>query len=247
MATLNILNRFTPKVYFSEKTTKTHIVLHHTAGSSVQGAIDTWLKAKTKVGTHYIISRSGEASQVIPIENWSYSLGLKQGVWAHRMDWERNGVTIELVALGGLKWSGKNWVSWANTIVPNNEVEVLVNPFRGYAAYHAYTAAQIDSLNKLLENISAQTGIVLRAGDMDAFFSERTADFSPKKPTDFKAVKTIFTHVNFRPAGDKQDCYPSRLLTKMLGTYAEKKKRTLNPQPQASSPQVQQSIKKSKT
>lgn len=77
-----IKHNFPETQYICEKTTKTQIVLHHTAsGTSVNGDISWWRSNPERVATAFIIDREGIAHQLFDDEYWAYHLGLKQKVF----------------------------------------------------------------------------------------------------------------------------------------------------------------------
>lgn len=210
------IRRDIKNIYNNEKTTKSHIILHHTAGRDSYGAIQTWLKRTDKVGAHFIIDRDGTVTQVVPEEYWCWSLGLDAGVWTHRRDWERKALAIELVAFGGLENRGGKWFTYTNNVIQEHEVELV--DYRGYKAYQAYTQAQMDSLWELMWYLGQRHNIPIKTGGTAGFFDYRT-DFERVSPESLYTQKTVFTHVNFRREKQKQDCYPSQRLIRLLSSF----------------------------
>lgn len=216
---MKINKQISPSLYVHERTVKRHIVLHHTAGGTMQGALATWLKSGRQVGTHFIIDRDGTITQVVPVRNWIFSLGLNVMKWKHRREWERQAVSVELVAFGGLTEKDGKWTNWTGKAVPQSEVELV--DFRGYKAYHAYTQAQIDSLGALMDYLCA-TLKISPSIDVQDFCGDKVEELAKIEPNQSK--HNVFTHANFRGAREKQDCYPSRLLLDFLAGYKPSKK-----------------------
>lgn len=216
-----ISQQLSPSIYYKDTTKKTHIILHHTAGTNSASALQTWItiaKKNPAIGAHFLIDRNGEVTQCIPLDKWSYSLGLAG--YTYRSAWEKQAVTIEIVSAGKIDVDGKTW--WGGK-VNASEVELLAESFRGSKYYHSYTEAQMIALEKLLSFISEQTGIQLKTGELTTFFDYQAPTLKKKKPENYTAEKTIFTHVNFRTEGDKQDCYPSVKLKNLLRKFEKKK------------------------
>lgn len=220
---MNIIQKITP-CYYSEKTDKTHILLHHTAGGNISGALDTWAKNKNgKVGAHFVIGRAGEIVQAIPLDNWAYTLGLqKDDNWRYKSLWEKGAISIELVNWGFLAHTNTGWKSYAGTTINSAEVIQLEKPFRGYNAYQDYTAAQIKALGDLLLYIQNTKNIPLRVENVNSFFDNKIQFYRNLSPESLGDKQTIFTHVNFRSTG-KWDCFPSPGLIALLREIEKKK------------------------
>lgn len=220
---MNLQTNISP-IFYAEKTSKTHILLHHTAGGNVSGALDTWIKNKIgKVGAHFLIGRDGTITQTIPLDNWAYTLGLTKGDnWKYKSLWEKGAISIELVAYGGLTHKNGAWKSWANNTIDNSEVLTLDKPFRGFSAYQEYTDAQMSSLSELFLYIKAKKNIPIRVGEVATFFDNKIQSYHNVSPEALCDMQTIFTHVNFRSEG-KWDCFPSPKLISLLHSIEKKK------------------------
>lgn len=220
---MNLITKILP-IFYADKTTKTHILLHHTAGGNVSGALDTWVKTQNaKVGAHFVIDRDGTITQAIPLENWAYSLGLaKADNWKYKSLWEKGAIAIELVAYGGLTNKSGTWRSWANNVIPPTEIVTLDKPFRQFTTYHEYTDAQMLSLAQLLLHIKSKKNIPIRVGEVHTFFDNKIAHYHNISPDALGDTQTIFTHVNFRSDG-KWDCFPSPKLISLLHSIEKKK------------------------
>lgn len=209
---MNIEKNFLPaNQYMGEQPKKKIIILHHTAGASIESALATWKSKPERVGTHFIIGRNGRLVQCIPDNNWAYALGLTSFV--HKEKWESEAIQIEMVSMGYLVPAANNkWKSYVGSIIPENEVSRT--PYRTFGAWHKYTEAQIQTLKELLLYLKTHFNIPLKVGSTNLFFNDMRSQLKNISPDAIISSKTIFTHTNFRT--DKTDCFPQIELVQML-------------------------------
>lgn len=187
---------------------KVQIYLHHTAGGSVEGALQHWKTTKQKVSTHYIIDKDGTLYEVVSPYFSCYHLGIRERL-AIKPDLISIG--IELVAWGGLKKKGNDYYAWPNNYssqkIREQDVYTLTTPFRGFTYYDNYTVAQLDTLFKLLRIL------------MHRFHIKMTMGYSPNsfeylERVMYKLPSGVYSHSNVRK--DKQDVFPHYGLINML-------------------------------
>ena len=199
--------------YNADNTKKEIIILHHTAGRTIDDALNYWKQNADKVATHFIIGRDGEVVQCIPDEKWAYALGIKTATFPFRLQWEGAAFQIELCALGFLTEKGGKFYAYTGDEIPESEISHI--NYRGYKAYHKYTDAQLNSLRELLQHLSQKFNIPLLVGDIGKFCDNLIDEISKYFPSQVRVQgKTIFTHTNFR--ADKTDCFPQPELLAML-------------------------------
>jgi N-acetyl-anhydromuramyl-L-alanine amidase AmpD len=188
--------------YFKEKQFKNQIVIHHTAGSGeANNVLHGWNFTPIKVGTAFIIDKDGEVVKTFEPEYWAYHLGLKT---ASNEKLNKNSIGIEICNWGQLiKKSDGKFYHYLNKEVPENEV-VQIAKFRGFEYYHKYNDAQIESLRKLLLELSATFGIN----------KQYNGDMWDISPLALAGKNGIYTHVSYR--SDKNDCSPQFNLIQML-------------------------------
>ena len=198
--------------YIKEKSLKTAILLHHTAGGHRPDfTIDGWNKDTLgRIATHYVIGGisttdensdfDGKIYKCFDEEYYSYHLGIK----GNNNRFDKCSIGIEICNYGYLKKVGDNFINYVNKIVPNNQVVDLGYSFKGYRYWHKYSDKQIESLKFLIQDISKRHKIPIT--EVSFSFLENVL-----KQND---IKGIFTHVNFRQ--DKWDCSPQPNLIKML-------------------------------
>lgn len=217
---MNIVQHLLPAdQYLPSRTTKKHIVLHHTAGSSNPLlVVDTWNADPSRVATPYVVggkSTSGDGKydgvvvKAFDPEWDAYHLGSIDGNPEHIT---RTSFGIEICNWGYLTQDGDRFLTYTKKAVPADQVCDLGFEFRGYRYWHAYTDAQIASLRDLLvaliKNRFKWTYEVKSWG-------ASSFDYAPA----VFAKHTISTHTNFRR--DKWDCSPQPKLLSMLNDLNE--------------------------
>lgn len=188
---------------------KTRIILHHTAGTTAEGAARWWAQTPERVGTPYIIDRDGTIYQLFDDKCWAYHLGASY--WPA----EAYCVPIEIVAAGQLIKEADGhyfYPLWPNKRsgrkIDPTEVDVLKTPYMGYSAYHKYSPEQIDSVIKLMAYLMYKYPSIKVQPDFDQSFNI----YNPKKVRDNSPG--IYTHSVFRSW--KVDVYPMAELVKRI-------------------------------
>lgn len=188
--------------YFKTKHTKTQIVLHHTAGGpNGDNVLHGWNFNPERIGTAYIIDGDGKVIKAFEPEFWAYHLGLKT---ASNEALNKSSIGIEVCNWGQLikKPDGK-FYNYINKEVPPSEV-VQIKKFRGFEFYHKYNDAQIESLRKLILELSAKFAIN----------TEYNGDMWDISQNALNGKNGIYTHVSYR--ADKNDMSPQFNLIQML-------------------------------
>lgn len=193
---------FSEDQYYKVETSKKQIVLHHTAsGRGSDGDYKHWLNNSERVATCVIIDRDGLCNQLYESKYWGHHIGLKS---ANNIRLNQGSVGVEIDAWGGLTHKNGVWTSYTGAIVPDNEVVLYPDQFKGFSAFHKYTDEQIESLRKLLVFWTNKYGIPKTYNSDMWNVSERAINGQPG----------IWTHVSYR--SDKSDCHPQAELKQML-------------------------------
>jgi hypothetical protein len=198
--------------YVKEKTLKTSVVFHHTAGGHRPDfTIDGWNKDTLgRIATQYVIGGisitdgnsdfDGKIYKCFEEENYAFHLGIK----GNNNRFDKCSIGIEICNYGYLKKVGDNYINYVNKLVPSNQVVDLGYSFKGYRYWHKYSDKQIASLKFLLQDISKRHNIPIT--QVSFSFLENVLKQNE--------IKGVFTHVNFRQ--DKWDCSPQPNLVNML-------------------------------
>ena len=221
--------------YYSKKTQKNTIWLHHTAGGSrPDWTIGGWEKdyqkdengnavldengnQKTlKVGTHFVIGRKssstnesiwdGKVLKAIDDKFWAYHLGIN-GSKSEELN--SKSITIEICNYGPLTLGKDNiFYNYVNKPIDNENVVELEKPFRGYKYWEKYTDSQLESLKKLITYLQNKWKIEIETG----IYDEDWFNYDEKWLT----TGGLRTHSQVRR--DKFDLFPQPELIKMLNS-----------------------------
>jgi N-acetyl-anhydromuramyl-L-alanine amidase AmpD len=208
--------------YVAEETSKKQIYLHHTAGNSNPLQTYKWWESNTeRVATCVVIGglpdktnswEDGEIVQGFSSKNWAWHLGLKEKTFfkfqVPYMSLDRISIGVEICNWGQLTEKDGQFYSYVNSVVPVDQVCELETPFRGFKYYHAYTDAQIESVQQLLLLWREKYGIPLT-------YNEDIWDVTTRA---LKGESGIFTHNSVRL--DKKDISPQPKMIAMLKSVA---------------------------
>lgn len=210
--------------YIQTATTKTQIVLHHTAGnSSGVNTIRHWNSdSRGRIATCVVISGKGtsnsydgEICQAFSSRYWAYHLGIKPEIFAsknviyQRLD--KLSIGIEICNWGYLTKKGDKFFNYVNREVAKEDVCELDVPYKNHKYYHAYTDAQIESVRQLLVYWNEIYGIPLDYNETDLWDVSENA---------LKGVAGIYTHNSYRY--DKCDISPQPKMIEMLKNLKNK-------------------------
>jgi N-acetyl-anhydromuramyl-L-alanine amidase AmpD len=199
-------NGLTKNQYYAAKYPKKYLFLHHTAGRSVEDAIEWWNSAPDHVSTAYIIGRTGRIFECFPPEYWAYALGLKGGTTI-----EKASIQVELVAWGSLQERSGRFYSYAKTEVPKAEVVEFKDLYRGKQYYQGYTPEQLKALEFLIPHILDQFSLKVQDNDDLYNFHQFRPDWQ-KNP-----IPGIWSHTTVRR--DKSDIIPQKELMDLVRSY----------------------------
>lgn len=190
--------------YFTESQPKRQIVGHHTAGGDiVQNVVYGWQTNAEKVGTAYIIDRSGQPFKTFDDAAWAWHLGMKH---PRNTIANQQSIGIELTNWGFLTKIGTKFYNYVNREVPQNEVITYSIPFKGCIYFQAYTPAQIAAFKEIILMLADKYNIPTHYQGYDNLFK-----LSNKA---IRGEKGVFTHNSYR--ADKTDLHPQPEIITML-------------------------------
>jgi N-acetyl-anhydromuramyl-L-alanine amidase AmpD len=189
--------------YLTQEYEKKSIFIHHTAGRTAMGAWGWWNTTPDRVGTPYIIDRDGTIIECFDPKMWAFHLGVPHDDNYH----EKYSVNIEIAACGRLyheEGEYRFYPIYPNklqyTVIPDSEVYVFKDEWRGQKYFHKYTKAQLDSLAWLLKKICLEDFPSIKVNPViDDFY-----EFNEEVLTDH--LGGIWSHSTVRK--DKDDIYP---------------------------------------
>lgn len=207
--------------YIQEAVKKTQIVLHHTAGnSSGVNVVNDWNKdSRGRIATAFVISGKGQKNtfdgeivQAFSSRFWAYHLGVKTDVFKSRkLAWKNLdalSIGIEICNWGALDFENGKYLTYVDSVVKNEDVCTLDEPFKGKIHWHNYTDAQIEAVRTLLVYLQ------------DTYNIDLTYNYDQLFTVTDKALKGengLYTHNSYRK--DKVDIYPHPKMIEMLKSF----------------------------
>lgn len=187
--------------FYSEKTNKKRIIIHHTAGGSAKSSINWWNQKPDRVGTPYLIDRDGTIYEVFNPEFWAYGLGINNSKF------EKESIQIELCNWGWLQqMNGKFYTATPTPKELSKESVVSYKEkHRGFFNFEKYTPQQIESLIWLIDDLNKRFKIGVN-NDVEKFWHY-----------DINSSKKIISHTTVRK--DKSDIHPQFELIKAIYDY----------------------------
>ncbi len=225
--------RLPPTEHFPPVKEKTGIALHHTVGGSARSTFEWWAKNGSHtgrprmVGTAYLIDHDGTIYEVFDPSAWAFQFGVE---WtpAHRIDFEKRFIGIELASEGGLIEVEGNLYAF-DRICPQtwkrrNEAFDYGKPYRGYRYFDAYEPKQVASLIGLMDHLLTQFDIPRRMPDRPfAYYGDWLYEF-----------EGVIGHAMVRR--DKSDPAPDDALWDRIITELGVTPVTISPMPKAGRP-----------
>lgn len=198
--------------FYPEVKEKSMVFLHHTAGTTADGAISWWNQTPEKVGTAYVVERDGTIYEVFDPAKWGYHLGVKGDD-----DFiEKNSIGIEIVAAGILFKEPDGFYSYP--LYPNKVKKIKIpdtdvwdmgdKGWRGTRYFHAYSDAQVTAVIDLVNQLVSDFKIEVDPSWKNSKFYEFNADIAAKH------LPGIWSHTSVRK--DKNDIVPYQPFLKKL-------------------------------
>jgi len=225
----NILDKivqidFPKDQYYQEETKKTMIFLHHTVSprNSAQNVAVWWASNREHVSTQIVLNGDGIPYQLYSSKFWSYHLGSDSQIFrTHGVPYknlDKISIAVEICSWGCLvqdtdkKWYPVKYDSKLKKVVPykgagvipNDQVHVFDEPFRGMTGFHKYSTEQIETLKELLIYWGDRWSIPL---DYHPEMWDVSVDC-------LKGTPGIWSHTSVR--SDKSDIFPQPEMVTML-------------------------------
>jgi len=208
--------------FMADRTAKTGIVVHHTAGGPNAANVisGSWENDRTKTGgklavaTSFVIggpmssnpAMDGQIYMAFPDENWAHHLGTTR---ANNVQLNRQTIGIEICNWGPItKTKDGKFITYVGSELAPEHVYQLSQPFRGFTWYHEYSDKQIASTRALILALATKWGI-----NPKKVWNRQSFELSD---TALTGGAGIWTHTNYR--SDKFDISPSPKMIAMLNT-----------------------------
>jgi len=126
-----------------------YLIMHYTAGTTLEGAVNWFKKDEARASAHLVIGRDGKIVQMVPFNKKAWHAG--RSAWGNLEGMNQYSIGIELVNAGKLrKRSDGKWVNWANNVIPDHEVtEATHRSESTLSGWHEYTQEQLDAAIKV--------------------------------------------------------------------------------------------------
>ena len=137
-----------------------YVVLHYTAGSSLESSVESLCTRKPKgnASAHIVIGRDGRIVQLAPFDAVTWHAGISQ--WAGLDGLNQCAIGIEMDNAGLLHREGERFVSWFGKTFPESDVVQAAHRFGGAVQpWHAFPQAQIERALELCELLVAHYGL----------------------------------------------------------------------------------------
>ncbi len=159
-----------------------YLVVHYTAGSSAQGAIDSLVDPKAKASAHLVIARDGAVTQLVAFDDVAWHAGRSR--WNGLEGMNAYSIGIELDNAGALDRMGESWVAWFGRRYGPNDVLVAAHKNEGRErGWHRYTQPQIQAAIDVSRLLVDQYGLLDVIGH-DDIAPSRKLDPGPAFPMD---------------------------------------------------------------
>ena len=125
------------------------LVIHFTAGGTLQGCVDWFKNSANRVSAHYVLGKDGRAVQMVKHAEKAWHAGKSE--WKGRSNCNGFSIGIEIVNWGELKKTGDKFYCWPGEFT--QEYNGAQPVMAGGKYWEPYTDAQYDMLSQLSKSI----------------------------------------------------------------------------------------------
>lgn len=131
------------------------LVVHYTAGNTVDSAVSWFKKVEAKASAHFVIGGDGHVVQMVELNKVAWHAG--QSAWGNIKGLNRYSIGIELVNAGKLhRRADSKWVNWSNAIIPDDQVgEAQHKNESASAGWQIYPEAQLNAAIKVAQCLNS--------------------------------------------------------------------------------------------
>ncbi len=179
------------------------IVIHYTAGSSVNSSA-TWLKnPQSGASAHVIVGKSGDILQLVPFNIIAWHAGVSQ--WKNRQGLNKYSIGIEIDNAGVLEKRGDGYYTHFGKHIDNSQV--VLARHKNHAdeqAWEAFTEKQLETVENLCLTLKNNYPIKNILGHDDIAPGRKT-DPGPAFPLKSLRDKIIVGRKNDRDEDEKEN------------------------------------------
>ena len=158
------------------------LVIHFTAGSTMDSAVNTLKDPDVKASAHLVIDRDGSVKQLVNFDRIAWHAG--ESRWNGRTSLNHYSIGIELVNAGSLTRSGSQYLSWFGKRYNEDDViEAVHRNQQKPTFWHAYTQEQIEACFEVCRTLKKNYPIDVILGH-EEIAPRRKTDPGPAFPLD---------------------------------------------------------------
>jgi N-acetylmuramoyl-L-alanine amidase len=158
------------------------LVMHYTAGSSLDGAVSHLLNPNVKASAHLVIGRDARIVQLVEFTNRAWHAGKSK--YLDRSGINRYSIGIELDNAGPLKASGNKFISdFGKHYSANDVIEATHRNETTSRFWHTYTEEQLECVSDVCETLIEHYAIETLVGH-EEIAPLRKTDPGPAFPLD---------------------------------------------------------------
>lgn len=171
------------------------VVVHYTAGATLDSAVKTLSDPASQASAHVVIDRDGSIVQLVELDTIAWHAGRSRHL--NRSGLNRFSIGIEIVNAGRLKRTAAGeLLTWSGgRIEPRDAVELVHRNESAPAWWHVYTEAQIDSTFELARKLIEGLGIRHIVGH-EEIAPGRKSDPGPAFPLDQMRARLLGSQRN---------------------------------------------------
>ncbi len=157
------------------------VVLHYTAGPSMQSAINTLISPRSRASAHLVVDRDGSIVQLVPFNLIAWHAGRSSH---HGKDGLNSySIGIEIVNAGPLTKSGDVYRAWFGGTYNPSDVLQAIHRNQTVAQYwHTYTQEQIETVTDICQLLIETYDLKYMLGHEE--ITTRKSDPGPAFPLD---------------------------------------------------------------
>ncbi|MEO8385193.1 MAG: N-acetylmuramoyl-L-alanine amidase [Betaproteobacteria bacterium] len=158
----------------SEPFAPIYLLLHYTAGTTLDGAVSWFMNPAAQASSHIVIGRDGRIVQMVAFNKKAWHAG--DSAWGNLKGMNQYAIGIELVNAGKLRNrpDGK-WADWSNHVLPDSEVTIAVHKDEStQAGWHEYSEVQIRTAIRVASLLRASYQIADVLGHEDVSRGRKT-------------------------------------------------------------------------
>jgi N-acetylmuramoyl-L-alanine amidase len=128
-----------------------YLIIHYTAGTTLDGAVSWFKKPESKASAHIVIGTDGSIVQMVRFNKKAWHAGRSH--WGELESMNKYSIGIELVNAGKLvKRADGKWINWANNVIADSEVVELKHKHDDQVAgWHIFPEIQINTVGEVAQ------------------------------------------------------------------------------------------------